>query len=458
MALQVNLSQGDMTRSGATPTPGENGDGTENGTAAENLVQKIVVYGFPTSGGDGFKEVLDNTKIQQIGSSNTNYTSNEPFKVAAGSYNVYVIANPSSAMENLNMTGLTETEFKAKEFSKGDFLSNTAIPMSSADKIQALTITDKNTKANPARHIVNIQRMLAKVQLKGFATTDGSVDFAQPNEGEAKAKFASKFEFKKYGVVNKRNAAYWFRRVGTSVINGVIGEKEDGSSNYVIDPKFDDKTSVYNQSFASINYWNREQELMTGADYWKDFTNQNESFDEYCFENTMAKEAQIQGYSTGIVLQAQFTPKTWSDGGSDYTEGHTFYVYKDVYYTTLEKVKAACPAVKDFDNVDDKSTESERNDLIKMYAKQGVSVYYQGLCYYHFWIRHANNNNNQEMGVMEFAIVRNNIYRMTVNSISGPGSTTPPVDPEDPDEDTETMLDVTVNVLPWVIRNNNMDL
>ena len=62
------------------------------------------------------------------------------------------------------------------------------------------------------------------------------------------------------------------------------------------------------------------------------------------------------------------------------------------------------------------------------------------------------------MGVMVFAVVRNNHYQMTINSVKGIGENLP-TNPEitDPDEETDSFLDVKVKVLPWVVRQNNID-
>lgn len=62
------------------------------------------------------------------------------------------------------------------------------------------------------------------------------------------------------------------------------------------------------------------------------------------------------------------------------------------------------------------------------------------------------------MGAMEFAIVRNNHYQMTINSVKGIGENLPTnPDSTDPDEETDSFLDVKVKVLPWVVRQNNID-
>ena len=64
----------------------------------------------------------------------------------------------------------------------------------------------------------------------------------------------------------------------------------------------------------------------------------------------------------------------------------------------------------------------------------GLATYKDGICYYTYWIKHANDQNEDNNlvgskdktgGVMEYAIVRNNVYKLNVTSISGPGGDIP---------------------------------
>lgn len=83
--------------------------------------------------------------------------------------------------------------------------------------------------------------------------------------------------------------------------------------------------------------------------------------------------------------------------------------------------------------------------------------------YYYYWIRHRNNSDNNTMGPMEFATVRNNVYKLSVTKISKIGypriqdNNPDPIDPENPDETTERYITVEVKVLPWVVRENNIE-
>ena len=54
-------------------------------------------------------------------------------------------------------------------------------------------------------------------------------------------------------------------------------------------------------------------------------------------------------------------------------------------------------------------------------------------------------------------IVRNNIYRLSVNKIAGLGSGEPFIDPDQPDE-YKAELDINFNVFPWAVRNQDVEL
>ena len=61
------------------------------------------------------------------------------------------------------------------------------------------------------------------------------------------------------------------------------------------------------------------------------------------------------------------------------------------------------------------------------------------------------------MGVMEFAIVRNNIYELQVAGMDGLGfsGTENVPDPENPDEDSSAKIRVVLYVKNWVVRSNS---
>ena len=453
LSLSIELPSASKTKGGVKPAPGESGDGHEVGENSENEVKSLLVFGFPQDGaGTAFKKTIlfaDLIDLDRDENDVHSYKTKAPFQVSVGKYHLYVMVNPTKKMKNFSETQ-SEEVFKKSivEFDGNDVSYKTdnfdGFPMSSADLISVTEITSANTKSKPAFFSTAVQRLFAKVVF-----TSSGEDLSA-----TKASFAKEFKFVRYGVVNQRKSAYWFRRAGTTNSDAVIGAKNN-NTNYIIDPIFDQKTSTYSDGFASQNYWNRE-EPSTNASYWKLVQNSGKNV-EYCFENTMEKDAQLQGYTTGLVLEASFIPKEDNTIGGPIISGKTFFKYNDKYYADKTNLEAVLPAVKKLNNVDDENDETQRNKLIGEYGNFGVKVFYKGLCYYHYWIRHANNG-TPTMGIMEFATVRNNVYKMTVNSVKQPGEPTPPVTPEHPDEETDVYLDVKVDVLPWIVRENSMDL
>lgn len=54
-----------------------------------------------------------------------------------------------------------------------------------------------------------------------------------------------------------------------------------------------------------------------------------------------------------------------------------------------------------------------------------LRTYYKGQCYYIWWLRHSNDGDDETNGVMEYAVVRNNIYKVYVESIYSLGGDIP---------------------------------
>ncbi len=84
-------------------------------------------------------------------------------------------------------------------------------------------------------------------------------------------------------------------------------------------------------------------------------------------------------------------------------------------------------------------------------------------CYYYYWNRHNDNNNATTMGAMEFGVVRNNVYKLAVTQINQLGhprlseNDPDPEDPDKPDEEGKIYFKLSVEVLPWVVRVNNIE-
>lgn len=88
----------------------------------------------------------------------------------------------------------------------------------------------------------------------------------------------------------------------------------------------------------------------------------------------------------------------------------------------------------------------DQNDKVTRIALQpyGTRTYEDATCYYTWWVRHSNDNDDTKKGIMEYAIVRNNIYKLTVNSVYSLGGEVP--------EEESLIVDVYVN--DWLLLDN----
>ncbi len=102
---------------------------------------------------------------------------------------------------------------------------------------------------------------------------------------------------------------------------------------------------------------------------------------------------------------------------------------------------------------------SDDGDGITDGAHDGVGYYF----YYYYWNRHNDNQLPGTMGTMEFGTVRNNVLQTGRDQHPQAGSPRisdndpDPTDPEDPDENGDLFITVSVEVLPWVVRENNIE-
>lgn len=223
----------------------------------------------------------------------------------------------------------------------------------------------------------------------------------------------------------------------------------------------------------------------------------------YTLENTTAATEAGSRYSTGVVFKAQFHPQgvpNYKDGATFFSYGTNLYAsmedmmqhfYGSVFADDFSKV-ASCTtweAVKAFiastllpndpsgyykwlntqaeGKADDevvadvqsltwdqymltecgysKSADGavtlDQNGKVTRTALRptGVHTYEDATCYYTWWVRHSNDGQDDTNGIMEYAIVRNNIYKLKVNSIYSLGSDIPT------DEDHGLVIEVYVN-------------
>lgn len=231
----------------------------------------------------------------------------------------------------------------------------------------------------------------------------------------------------------------------------------------------------------------------------------------YCLENTFDISHMMQGQTTRVIFKAKYTPK---DGlaetdGTFYTIGNMTTILKKadlettvnnaatsvlpgctVDYTNLETggshvitladIKYGTPsAVLEAETIygtkKGKDIVKEINDKLGLKAGVGINTYLKGVTYYIARIKHfgndltpwaagnetygANNDANNTKYLGRYGVLRNNLYDLTINTISGPGyPNVPEVKPTDPDDEDTKYISVSVKILDWAKRSDTLNL
>lgn len=204
----------------------------------------------------------------------------------------------------------------------------------------------------------------------------------------------------------------------------------------------------------------------------------------YTTENTIDLVSdQKYGSTTGVVFRGYLSAPEGTKLATAITSGKPIYSHEGIMYGNLDQLKVyvskyprsavsiAWQAARDFTiDLTKYKTEADilkfLNEDPKANADFGSSDYFnvytqtngKYYTYYFYPNRHNDNGNNTVMGPMEFATVRNNVYKLRLTNIyrwGNPGDK--PFDPENPDEDPEVYFRVEVEVLPWVVRINDIE-
>lgn len=264
---------------------------------------------------------------------------------------------------------------------------------------------------------------------------------------------------------------------------------------------------LYGEWFGNIsqdpNHWAAYVQLGTevtvGTETWQRIG--------YTLENTTAAEEAGKRYSTGVVFKAKFHPQgvaNYTDGETFFAYGTKIYAsmedmmagFYGSKFDDLDNITSCATwgDVKQFitstlltndpsgynkyleglaEGKDDSETVAnassltwgnymlnecgyskdengkvvlDQNGKVTRIALQpyGTRTYEDATCYYTWWVRHSNDNDDTKKGIMEYAIVRNNIYKLTVNSVYSLGGEVP--------EEESLIVDVYVN--DWLLLDN----
>ena len=579
--VTINVMASSNAQSTKAPAGGEDGDGNDSGTEAEQVINDLNIYYVDITTilsdiGSGDHLSFFNFALGDDRAVQTEYITDSDFDNVHGggvtghlakatvkfkvpeagthSYLILALANMGEKKEYAKVRDIKDAMLDglySNESNPTKFLMTTH-QFKQGDLSSIVTFTKENKNPNtPASATIFLERLAARVDLQlstDLSSADG--DYLFKADG-TKLTAGDKVKMNGYLVVNQLQPSTRFLKL----LSGEVSSSEDAipssSSTYFLYPE-DYGPSVYRYVLDPWTTGKTDPSSLptdpSGLTYKNHFVQDinSESFatigDDayttatriaYVRENTMDLDKQLNGFSTGIIFKGQYKPekvRKYDESDALVKEvaltGSTFFrtqsnvlcedmrtiavlafssshvtpsteMIKAVFNDggdfgsiTVDNVKAvaagmtggafgaafknylnSCTVVTDMTwakylasasliNTFAELTTVTTENKEKLISDYKISCFYLGNCYYKYWIRHADNGDPHKMGLMEFAIVRNNLYQVEVKGVNKLGDPLPFVpgqdDPSNTDEnDEESYITVNVYVKNWVKRNNS---
>lgn len=463
--------------------------------------------GVNSGGNTTIKAVVEFNTINKIDETQSGVdriyaTGAKQIDLENGTYNVIVVANPGADWwtgQSLTLDDVRNhiqtTAWTASGSDYSDFVMTSA-----ADATLTL---NSNPESDPAKATVNVERMAARLDYK----TTGTYTCDDPAYSGATVDItgAALVNNLTAGSYLLKRVADDVKGTNLSYLGDETADENDVATNYVLDPWTTNKSKgLYGTWFmsgsADPNWWAGYVQPGTSvSDGWLRIG--------YTLENTTAAEEAGSDYSTGVVFKAKFHPQgvaNYTDGETFFAYGTKIYAsmedmmagFYGSKFDDLDNITSCATwgDVKQFitstlltndpsgynkyleglaDGKDDTEAVADassltwskymknecgyskdengkvvldQNDKVTRIALQhyGTRTYEDATCYYTWWVRHSNDNDDTKKGIMEYAIVRNNIYKLTVNSVYSLGGEVP--------DDESLIVDVYVN--DWLLLDN----
>ena len=386
---------------------------------------------------------------------------------AGATYKVYIYAN-CNAPAAFNIDEVSNATIGAMTADNKFWMTNAY----SANEVELPSdlapYTQPNTPLNLGSHTV--ERSMARFDYKQAGAFDMGAGLT--------------LTLTEAALINQSKAHYMFRRV-TADANTTSAITVGGAeipTNWVVDTDWSNKVAAnFDAQLEAPSTWTWTSLANITAD-----DNYDGDYKIWCYakENTIPGiDAQKHDVSTGVVFKGELAAgETASDAvKTAMAAKQRIYVFNNVLYGAWKDVKAAAetgtdPTLQAAYNQAATGVAADAEPTGAAAAAAGFTGYSakdgKYYNYYYYWNRHNDNLDPYTMGIMEFAVVRNNVYKLAVDRIKRFGHPTPPdptnpdpdpepdpdpVDPDDPDESVNYYFNVTVKVLPWTVRINNIE-
>lgn len=392
----------------------------------------------------------------------------------------------------------------------GIFMANA--PMYKDETTEPTTLVDikgvyaskEEAQANPATTIY-VERGLAKVTMKDFETKGYSI-----GDGTTYAGATVKIEKWQLDVTNK--STFPVHQIGG------LSSTTTGFAKIWSTPRFyDGDNKTFKRVYWGVdpNYNNADyQDLANCKTAFKMIENNDvtgaagEANPQYCLENTFDLNNMKQGQTTRVVFKAVFTPNGFTAPATFYKIGNNTAIWKEanlkqqIKTVALNVMGITTPEEQAKYDVDlskgtnisgvaghqhlvkaenitysGEATSSKVNpaaitainEKLGLSAETGISTYLNGEAYYIARIKHFNEmtpwtpgtayGSENEKFLGRYGVLRNNWYELSVNKVSGLGyPDVPEVKPTLPDDENDQYISVSVKILSWAKRSQNVDL
>jgi hypothetical protein len=489
--IEISMSYANMTRAVSDhPFGGEDGDGREYGRNYENDINNLCIFIYSDTDGKGIngnpatpikaKYYFDNLSLTVP----TEGFVTKPMKISgyvpSDNDRIIVFANRGNVLNDF--TALGDFQSPSKWWAKNDLWTDNANPSLCKNFVMTSSRDDstygkmnvtgrEGSYYDPFTAEVQIQRAMARVDIwykdaNKAADAGGAMIFhVDDNTGVLKLSHAR--------IINVPNAysTYPLKRVaatadnngrdnavllgletvvaGTHIPNNFVhtmltAEKNVNNDQSWIDGRYDPATTLHASQAVDASgvptylksddykvhaFSSDERVFSAGEDIDGDGKTDYCYTVGYCTENTMPIGSQVYKYMTGIAVKGTFVPAkvyTWSGGtlqeDPSYKEGDDIWHYFD---------KEDADATKSYYFSSEAAVRAYEQS--RPAVAHSIDHYIKAQCYYYIWLRHAQPDASHPSGTfpMEYATVRNNIYRVGIEAVRTIGTPKPDPDPKE---------------------------
>lgn len=428
------------------------------------------------------------------------------------------ITLPSASTETYESWNVATNSTNITDYEKGFYMANapqftaTNVEPTTLVKIEGIYRTKEEAQSKPAT-TVHVERGLAKVTVSPNSTTNY---FGSTGANASGTNYSNdKIKITKWAldVTNKTSFPVHVTE-GLSTDYTDVWKNELSKSDRFVSASTSFKRVYWgvdpNYRNTDLNDPTKEADRTTNFTYIKKGDISSNATDvAYCLENTFDLNNMKQGQTTRVVFKATYTPNGFTDGDTFFKIGNHTELWSKTNLVAQIKAKAQeVLSETDADKIDvvldaesnnvEKTagtktltkanvkyngaevTDDQINKInVKLGLKAatptdpivGITTYVNGESYYIARIKHFGDdltpwaagedtygaNNEKYLG--RYGVLRNNWYDLTVNSISGPGyPDVPEIKPNTPDDEDTKYISVSVKILDWAKRSQNVNL